>query len=78
MVPGSLARIGPNELVTTDPSLIKRMSAVRSPYRRSEFYTALRFDPTRDNILSTRDEDVHNHLRSKMAAGVGRQHHGGY
>lgn len=31
---GSLARIGPNELVTDDPELLKRMMAVRSEYSR--------------------------------------------
>jgi hypothetical protein len=49
---------------------MRRMSAVRSPYRRSEWYIGTRFDPVRDNIISLRDEDRHNELRSKMAAGV--------
>lgn len=31
---GSLARIGPNELVTDDPELLRRMMAVRSDYSR--------------------------------------------
>ena len=31
---GSLARIGPNELVTDDPELLRRMMAVRSEYSR--------------------------------------------
>ncbi len=70
LIAGSIARIGPNDLITSDPALIKRMSAARSPYRRSEYYIGLRFDPSRDNIVSTRDENKHNELRSKMAAGV--------
>ena len=70
MKAGSTARIGPNDLLTSDPALLRRMSAARSPYRRSEYYIGLRFDPSRDNIVSTRDENKHNELRSKMAAGV--------
>lgn len=31
---GSLARVGPNDLVTDDPDVIRRMMAVRSPYTR--------------------------------------------
>lgn len=31
---GSLARIGPNDLLRDDPELIRRMSAVRSTYKR--------------------------------------------
>jgi hypothetical protein len=67
---GSLARVGPNDLVTSDPAVMKRMLAVRSPYRRSEWYIGIRFDPVRDNIASTRDEDRHTELRAMMAAGV--------
>jgi hypothetical protein len=32
---GPLARIGPGDLITDDPALIRRMSAARSPYTRS-------------------------------------------
>lgn len=57
-------------LVTDDPALMRKMNAVRSPYRRSDWYTGLRFDPTRDNVLSQMDEDTHTELRTKMAIGV--------
>jgi len=30
----------------------------------------MRLDPTRDNVLSERNDDKHNELRAKMAAGV--------
>ncbi len=70
MAPGSLARIGPNDLVTNDPALMRRMLAVRSPYRRSDWYVGMRFDPTRDNVESQKDEEKHAELRSKIAAGV--------
>ncbi len=33
-LPGSLARIGPNELVTDDPEVLRKMMAVRSEYAR--------------------------------------------
>jgi hypothetical protein len=44
------------------------MGAPRSPYRRSDWYNALRVD--RENILSERNEERHAMLRNKMAAGV--------
>ncbi|KUJ10127.1 cytochrome P450 [Mollisia scopiformis] len=66
---GSLARIGPNDLVTSDPAVMRRMLAVRSHYRRSDWYIGMRFDPTRDNIESIMDDDRHTKLRSMMAAG---------
>ena len=46
------------------------MQAVRSPYTRSDWYVGLRLDPTRDNVLSQRDDEKHNILRGKMAHGV--------
>lgn len=66
---GSLARIGPNSLVTSDPDLLRRMSAARSPYRRGSWYNAMRMKPRKDNILSVRDEKHHDELRRKMAFG---------
>ncbi|KAM0281790.1 hypothetical protein ACHAQH_003372 [Verticillium albo-atrum] len=45
------------------------MWAVRSPYRKGDFYDAVKFDPTRDNIISMRDDHAHNELRAKMAIG---------
>ena len=68
---GSIARIGANTLITCDPNLLRRMQAVRSPYKRSDWYYGMRFDPSRDNVLSQRDDEKHNVLRGKMAHGVG-------
>lgn len=67
---GSLIRIGPNHVVTSDPGLLRHVLHVRSSYQRSDWYYGLRFDPTSDNVLSTMDDAEHTRLRSKMAAGV--------
>jgi len=48
------------------------MWAVRSPYKKGPFYDAVRFDPERDNLVSMRDDELHNELRAKMASGVSR------
>ncbi|KAF2224920.1 cytochrome P450 [Elsinoe ampelina] len=66
---GATARIAPHMLITTDPELYKRMNAVRSTFTRAEWYFALRLHPTRDNITSVIDEDVHSSIRSRMAPG---------
>lgn len=68
---GSLVRVGPNDLVTDDPDVLRKIMATRSAYTRGPWYDAMRFDPGRDNLLSTRDEKAHIKLRNKMAAGVG-------
>jgi hypothetical protein len=68
--PGPIARIGPNDVVTNDFEVWRKVSAVRSPYRRSNWYDGMRFDPDYDNIISERNDKIHNTLRAKMAAGV--------
>jgi hypothetical protein len=67
---GSLARIGPNLLITSDPELLKRMSAARSPYTRSDWYLAFRFMPGIDNVFSMVDDKEHTKRRSQMHNGV--------
>ncbi|OHE95151.1 cytochrome P450 [Colletotrichum orchidophilum] len=66
---GSIVRVGPNDLITSDPDLMKRMLNVRTTYKRSNWYDGMRLKPGQDNVLSTRDDELHNKLRSKMAAG---------
>jgi hypothetical protein len=67
---GPLARIGPNDLITSDPAVMRRMLGARSPYRRSDWYIGMRFDPARDNLESQMNDEKHTALRAKMAAGV--------
>ena len=65
-----MVRIAPRELLTNDPEIWRTMLNVRSPYTRSDWYSAIKIDPDHDNVLSERDDERHNMLRSKMAAGV--------
>ncbi|KDN62705.1 putative cytochrome P450 [Colletotrichum sublineola] len=66
---GPLVRVGPSDLVTSDPDLMKHMLGVRTKFKRSDWYDAMRLDPGKDNVLSMRDDALHADLRSKMAAG---------
>jgi hypothetical protein len=66
---GALVRIAPNTLLTSEPELWRRMSAPRSPYRRSNWYSAMRLSPGVDNVISTRDEKRHDELRRRMTSG---------
>ncbi|KAK3368375.1 pisatin demethylase [Podospora didyma] len=71
---GSYVRISPNDVTTDDPHLIKRAWAVRSEYTKADWYSSMRFHPDRDNVASTLDENKHNELRAKLAAGyAGRE-----
>jgi cytochrome P450 len=61
-------------LITSDPDLMRRMNAVRSPFTRGPWYNALKLHPERDNITSYIDEGKHADLRNRMAPGyAGRE-----
>ena len=66
---GPPVRIAPNTLLTSDPDVLRRMSAARSLYARSDWYIAMRLNPGQNNVLSTRDEKKHDDLRRRMTAG---------
>ena len=66
---GPLVRVSPTDLVTSDPDIVRRTTAVRSEYTRGPWYDAMKLEPGRDNLFSMRDEAAHLKLRSKMAPG---------
>ncbi|KAK0609483.1 cytochrome P450 [Immersiella caudata] len=57
---GTLVRVGPNELITDNSELIRKMMS----------YTAMRFNPARDNLFPIRDKDEHTKLRLKIAFNI--------
>ncbi|CAK7213066.1 hypothetical protein SBRCBS47491_001676 [Sporothrix bragantina] len=66
---GSVVRIGPSELLTSDPALIRRLSATRQPqYRRSDWYNPNRLDPYEHSMFSLRDDVAHDRLKARTAA----------
>jgi hypothetical protein len=68
---GPIARIGPNELITSSPELLVHMNAVRSPYTRSSWFNrTTRVEPGKDHVFSQLDEEKHTKRRQQMAAGV--------
>ncbi|KAK4184486.1 Pisatin demethylase [Podospora australis] len=66
---GSTVRMGPNELLTTDPALIKRTSAARAKYTRSSWYKLNRLDPYDDAMLTTLDTKKHDDIKARTAPG---------
>jgi hypothetical protein len=67
---GSVARIGPNVVLTNNMDLLRRMGAARSPYTRSDWYLAFKLGPKEDNVFSMLDETKHNKRRAQMNNGV--------
>lgn len=66
---GDVVRIGPRELLTSDPELVRRLSATRQPqYRRSDWYNPNRLDPYEHSMFSLRDDAAHDRLKARTAA----------
>lgn len=66
---GSIARIGPNNLVTDDPDLTRQILAIGSKWRRGPWFDSIRINPLVPNIVSERDPYKHNAMRRLMSAG---------
>jgi len=64
---GPLVRIGSNDLLCTEPDVLRRMSAVRSPYTKGDFYETGRIIPGYNNVVCERDETKHKALRAAMS-----------
>ncbi|KAI0434920.1 cytochrome P450 [Xylaria sp. FL1042] len=75
---GPLARIGPNELLSTDPDVLRRMSAVRSLYTKGIFYETGRITPEDDTVVSLRNDEKHRALRAKMGTAFGGKENEGF
>ncbi|KAE8378027.1 cytochrome P450 [Aspergillus bertholletiae] len=67
---GSIVRIGPTALITSSPELWAHINAVRSPYKRSDwYYHAARFKPGEDHVFSETNNERHDRRRKQMLMG---------
>ena len=67
---GHLVRIGPNDLVTDDGEILRKVNGVRSPYTRSEWYSATAFSHDLNHAFCERDDLRHTELRNRLIPGV--------
>ncbi|EEP76610.1 predicted protein [Uncinocarpus reesii 1704] len=66
---GPLVRVGPNYVVCSDPSEIRRIWSVHSGYYRSSWYKAIRVDPTRNSVLTICENKAHHRVRGYLVGG---------
>ncbi|KAL1882886.1 Cytochrome P450 monooxygenase aba1 [Diaporthe australafricana] len=64
-----LVRVGPNELITGDPDIIRRINKERSGYHRGAWYTGGRLNPYYDNMFSLQQPAAHTKYKSRVAHG---------
>lgn len=68
---GPLVRIGPNHLLTSDPAVLRRMSAARSAYGKDPEYSATIRHPDHHSMISTLDVKKHDAIKAKLAGPYG-------
>jgi hypothetical protein len=68
---GPLVQTAPWTLLTDDPEIIRHMSSARSGYGRSNWYRAMKLDPTGDSMFSLLDTAAHDKLKAKCANSYG-------
>ncbi|KAL2867461.1 cytochrome P450 [Aspergillus lucknowensis] len=66
---GDLVRIGPNWLMTSDPEIIRYMSAARHKHQKSSWYESLKVDPYVHSVFSETSVEKHDKLRVNMQSG---------
>lgn len=63
---GPLARVGPNELITDDPDLLRKLGSARSRYGKDKWYISSRFDPYQDTMGVVLDSRRHDQIRAQL------------
>ncbi|KAF5246864.1 hypothetical protein FAUST_1049 [Fusarium austroamericanum] len=63
---GSLVRIGPDILATSDVEVIRRMSARKSTYRKSSWVDGVRLNPYHPTMFSVRDPIEHDRVKTRL------------
>ncbi|KAK0648117.1 cytochrome P450 family protein [Cercophora newfieldiana] len=74
---GPLARVGPNFLVCSEPSEIRRVWSVHSGYQRADWYKGYRIDPSSDSVLTAIENKEHHRLRTQLLPGYMGRGQGG-
>jgi hypothetical protein len=71
---GPLVRVGPNELISDDPDVMKRINGTSSTWHRDPFYITGKFNPYHENLFSLLDPQEHKQAKSRtISAYSGRE-----
>jgi hypothetical protein len=67
----SIARFGPNLLLTSDAHFWKSINEDRS-WKKGSWYPGMALDPNHDSGFSTQDDALHDRLKNQLTRGVRR------
>lgn len=73
----SIARVGPNLLMTSNTAFVKALNDDRA-WKKGSWYPGMALDPGHDSVFSTTDDVVHDRLKAQLSRGVrqSQQHQG--
>ncbi|KAI1411109.1 cytochrome P450 [Hypoxylon sp. FL1857] len=66
---GSLFQVGPKELLSDDPEVLRRLSGTKSKYWRSEWYLGARFNPYHPTMFMMLDPIPHDKIKAQVLPG---------
>ncbi|KAI0120436.1 cytochrome P450 [Hypoxylon sp. NC0597] len=66
---GSLIRIGPSELLTDDPEVLRRLSGAKSKYWKSDWYMGARLNPYHPTMFMMPDPILHDKVKAQLWPG---------
>jgi hypothetical protein len=69
-VSGPIVRIGPRQVIISDPESIRRVLATGSTYTRGPWFDTLRLHPNKANVISERNPEKHQQMRHILGPGV--------
>ena len=75
---GKLVRVGPNELLTSDPELIRKMGSIKSGYSKGAWHDGDRFNPYHPTMFIMRDAQRHDSMKARLTPGYGGRDIPGY
>lgn len=68
---GPLARVGPNEIVTDDPDVVRMSNSIKSVYTKGGWYDGSRFNPYHRTMFITKDIEGHDKIKAKLSPAYG-------
>lgn len=64
---GPLVRVGPNEVTTNDPDIVRMSNGAKSVYAKGGWYDGNRFNPNERTMFIIKDIEGHDQMKAKLA-----------
>ncbi|KAK7757415.1 hypothetical protein SLS62_000428 [Diatrype stigma] len=64
---GPLVRVGPNEIVTDDPDVVRMANGAKGVYTKAGWYDGSRLNPYHPTMFNTKDVEGHDKIKAKLS-----------